>query len=59
VTVVGGAGAVVVLGDGPAVCVVVVGGAADSLVGADEVVTLLEVTAGLCDVPAVVYFTTA
>jgi hypothetical protein len=39
--------------------VVVVGGAADSLVGADEVVTLLEVTAGLCDVPAVVYFTTA
>jgi hypothetical protein len=61
VTVVGGGGAAVLLGSGAAVWVAVLGGGTASLVGADDVVAvmLLEVTAGLCDVPALVNFTTA
>lgn len=60
VTVVGGGGgAAVVLGDGATVCVWVSPLGSD--VGAEDVVvaTLLEVTAGLCELPAVVNFTTA
>lgn len=60
VTVVGGGGAAVVLGCGPAVCVV---GAADSLADADVPTAPLEVTAGLGELPgelpAPVNFTTA
>jgi hypothetical protein len=61
VTVVGGGGggAAVLLGSGAAVWVVVLDGGTDSLVGAEDVVTLGEVIAGLCDVPALVNFTTA
>ncbi len=65
VTVVGGGAAVV--GDGATVSVAVLGcGAADEDSDADDSGavddvdgTLLEVTAGLCEVPAVVNFTTA
>ncbi len=59
VTVVGGGGAAVLLGAGSAVWVAALDGGTDSLVGADDVVTLLEVTAGLWEVPALVNFTTA
>ena len=60
VTVVGGGGAAVLLGSGAAVWAVVLdGGRTASLVGAEDVVTLGEVIAGLGDVPALVNVTTA
>ena len=59
VTVVGGGGAALLLGSGAAVWVVVLDGGTASLVGAKDVVMLGEGTTGLCEVPALVNFTTA
>ena len=61
VTVVGGGGAALLLLVGTGVALWLDDGAGDSLVlGADELVLiLLVVTAGLCEVPELVNFTTA